>query len=191
MTAWIKALLLSLAAWLYPGTPVTGDVEQFAGVIDRVAREHGGGPEMALELSVLFLTEGHMDPRAVGHDRFGASYGGWQVHETTIRRYASRNPKLAFLSDEELRFDAWANCSLAADLLEESHRVCGDRSPDEQLAWFASGGRTCDVPEGLDASRTRMAIARRVLDAHPFFWVGEPIWVDSSPSTFPKRRYAP
>ena len=187
MAAWVKALLLSLSAWLYPGAFVGGDVSHFADVVARVVAEHGGGPEVAAELSVLFMTEGHGDPRAVGGDAFGKSYGGWQVHETTLRRYAERNPVLRFLSDEELMFDPWANCSLAADLLVESHRVCASRPPEEQLGWYASGGNGCSVPEGLEASRVRMAIMRRLLWEHPYFYVPEPIWVDRSPGRFPKK----
>ena len=194
MTAWVRALLVSLSAWLYPGTRFPSDVWEDSEAIARAAERagisaegDGEARELALELAVLFATEGHFDPRAVGRDQFGKSYGGWQVHETTLRVYASRDPLLDALSDEELRFDVRWSALLAADLVVESRRVCWSHPPEERLAWYASGGPGCSVPEGLEASRRRMGIARRLAEEHPYFWNAAILWVDRSPEWFPRR----
>ena len=195
MLPWISACLLALVHWLYPGAEIDSLGEQrIAEAIDSAAHEvpladpldsvlttgldfweyDNGVVEMAAEMIVLALTEGHLDARAVGVDGFGSSYGAWQIHETTLE-YALRKwvpqPQYLLSTPIDIALDARPAGVLAAHLIRESHLVCARRPIDERLAWYASGGPTCDVTEGLTASRRRMRLVRRMLHEHPVYWV--------------------
>lgn len=117
-----------------------------------------GRARMVLELVALAAREGHLDPFAVGHDAFGASYGLFQIHETTLGYLGAT---------VEDAMDPARAAVLAARLVFKSHNVCRARAREECLGWYASGGPTCDVAEGLDASRNRVALADALLARAP------------------------
>jgi len=165
VTAWITSVLLALATALYPRTPVP-DLRELARAIDVAAHKtplpgEDGVVEMAVELSVLAATEGHLRADAVGVDFYGTSMGAWQIHETTLGYLGATR---------EDTFDLEVAARLAAKLVKKSHEVCRARAWEERLAWFASGGPTCSVTEGLAASRRRMRLAEWVQASHPAYW---------------------
>ena len=77
--------------------------------------------------------------------------------------------------------------SVAVEMVAKSHRVCAGRPYEEQLGWYASGGPGCSVPEGLEASRNRLRLAERLLEARPPFWSSGRIEVDVLPKHYPVR----
>lgn len=177
LTPWILASLLALHAIVYPRDPLppSSALEELASAIDHAAHaqplsssatgeggEDDGVIEMAAELAVLAVVEGHLSVDAIGLDDFGESLGAFQIHETTLRWLAV--PRRA-------AFDPRASAAIAAQLVAKSHAVCRARPREEALGWFASGGRGCSVPEGLAASRRRMALAAWVRQRVPMRWV--------------------
>ena len=168
MIAWVRTIILALGAHLYPGL-VIPHLDQTAAAIDSAAHAiplDGDPSAMAAELAVLAATEGHFEAGAVASDRYGQSFGVWQIHETTLTGYLH-----ASQADAE---DPARAAVLAAWLIRKSHEVCRGRVAEEQLTWFASGGPTCTVPEGLAASRRRVGFVAWVLKAYP------PVWVESA-----------
>jgi hypothetical protein len=167
MAPWIASMLTALSGWLYPATPLP-PVAELAQAIEVAANEfplperEGGAAETARELAVLAATEGHLDCRAVARDRFGESYGCFQLHETTLRWLGAR---------PEDAFDPWRSAELAARLVRKSHGVCGTRPPEHALAWYASGGPRCETAEGLAASERRMRYAVRLRLERPERWI--------------------
>jgi hypothetical protein len=75
------------------------------------------------------------------------------------------------LTKKEQLFDVETNLRAALKLMRISHRICRRRPPEDGLANYASGGGTCDVPEGLVASRRRMKLAATLLRRHRPRWV--------------------
>jgi len=163
MVPWILRCLHVLALSLYPTTPEP-PLDETARAIDVAAHQvpldgDDGVVEMARELAVLAATEGHLRPDAVARDRFGESYGLFQLHETTLRWL--RRPK-------EDAFDPVTAALIAAVLIRKSHAVCAKAGKGAELGWYASGGPTCSVPEGLAASARRMRLAASL---------PSPVWV--------------
>jgi hypothetical protein len=176
--AWVRTILLALGAHLYPGL-VIPNLDQTAAAIDAAAHEiplDGDPSAMAAELAVLAATEGHFQATATATDRFGQSFGLWQIHETTLTGYLHVDPLVAEDPERAALLAAW--------LVRKSHEVCAGRPAADRLSWFASGGPTCSVPEGLAASRRRTGFVAWVLKAHP------PVWVEiRSVVQFTKNRF--
>lgn len=158
MHDWILALLV-LAA---PPDAAKKDFDEIADAIDEAAHESplyatdDGVERTVAELVAIAVRESHLRPYAVGVDWAGFSYGLFQIHETNFAR-------LGIDWKDAMTPGAAARAALV--LLAESHRVCRERPLEEQLAHYASGGPTCDVPAGLAASRNRMALAGRLARA--------------------------
>lgn len=166
MVSWIFRCLVTLSAILYPheGIRIPRDLAE---AIDAAAHDQplpgdDGVEEMARELVVLAGTEGHFSGNAEGPDGFGTALGAWQIHETTLL-WLHRRPEDAK--------DFRSGALIAAELVARSHKVCRRREPLEALGWYASGGPSCDVPEGLAASERRMRLALRLRRAIPVVWV--------------------
>lgn len=188
MGAWIRAVIVSLMSWLHPGQAYP-DPWEASLAIERAATDHHPIParELATVLAVLFVTEGQADPKAVGQDHFGKSYGGWQVHETTFRYVRERDGDLAGVPDVLFREDVYVGAEVAADLIVESYRVCSARPKEEKLAWYASGGPGCAVPAGLAAAHYRWALVEWANQLHPYFESPDVPYVDRSPESWLSR----
>lgn len=157
MIPWILALIRLCA-------PSDAPKERFndvATAIDEVAKEEGDNVALVPVLVALAARESRFDPHALGHDEFGHSWGLYQHHETNFPR-AGLTP--------ELIVDPLVATITAAWMIEQSRAVCRHHPREEQLGWYASGGPTCDVPEGLEASRNRMRLADQLLRERPPFW---------------------
>jgi hypothetical protein len=167
MTIWI----LSLMHLLVPHAPYADTFPETAAAIEKVAHEaplyddNDGIVRTVAELVSLSFHESRFDPRAV--DKGGQSYGLTQID-------ASNLANLGLTRHEEL-FDPETNLRAALKLMRISHHLCRRRPIEDGLANYASGGGTCAVPEGLEASRRRMRFAAKLLRRHP------PRWVDVSP----------
>jgi hypothetical protein len=164
MEAWILALIALCA----PHDASPDAFPEIAHAIDVASHEaplyaeDDGVERTAAELVALAAREGHMRADAMAMDWAGFSFGLYQLHSTNFRR----------LGITWREADTPLEATRAAlVLLAESHRVCHRRPLAEQLAHYASGGPSCDVPEGLTASRNRMALAAYLLRARPAFWV--------------------
>lgn len=151
MTAWILALILLCA----PADADQARLPEIAAAIDAAA---GGDTELAATLVALACRESHFRPDAVSADRAGYAWGTWQIHESNFHR-------LGISWDDAT--DPTVAANVAARMVTESARVCRTHPREERLGHYASGGPTCDVPEGLAASRNRMALAKWLLHARP------------------------
>lgn len=176
MADWILHCLLLLVGRVYPtdgAVPPPSDLRDLAEGIDVAAHAYplpgdAGVVDMAAEMAVLAVVEGHLRADAVAEDQFGVSYGPWQIHETTMRGYFLLGPsRIRDSRTASLQLGA----ELAAMLVKKSHEVCSGRPSSESLGWYASGGPTCSVPEGLAASRYRTGLARWVRARNPVYWV--------------------
>jgi hypothetical protein len=167
MAIWI----LSLMQLLVPHAPYADTFPATAAAIEKVAHEDplyegdDGVVRTVAELVSLSFHESRFDPRAV--DKGGTSYGLTQVDVSNLTSLGLAKP--------EQLFDPETNLRAALKLMRISHRVCRWRPADDALANYASGGGTCSVPEGLEASRRRMRLAAALLRKHP------PRWIDVSP----------
>jgi membrane-bound lytic murein transglycosylase MltF len=159
--------LLSLMQLLVPQAPYADTFPATAAAIDKVAHEaplyddDDGVVRTAVELVALAFHESHFDPRAVAKD--GSSVGLAQIDVSNLANLG--------LAKREQLFDVETNLRAALKLMRISHRICRRRPPEDRLANYASGGATCDVPEGLVASRRRMKLATALLRAHPPRWI--------------------
>jgi hypothetical protein len=167
MAIWI----LSLMQLLVPHAPYADTFPATAAAIEKVAHEaplyddDDGVVRTVAELVSLSFHESRFDPRAV--DKAHTSYGLTQID-------ASNLANLGLAKIEQL-YDPETNLRAALKLMRISHRLCRWRPIEDGLANYASGGGTCSVPAGLEASRRRMRFAARLLKKHP------PRWVDVSP----------
>jgi hypothetical protein len=167
MAIWI----LSLMQLLVPHAPYADTFPATAAAIEKVAHESplyeddDGIVRTVAELVSLSFHESRFDPRAV--DKGKQSFGLTQID-------ASNLSNLGLAKHEQL-FDPETNLRAALKLMRISHHLCRRRPPEDGLANYASGGGTCSVPEGLEASRRRMRFAAALLRRHP------PRWVDVSP----------
>lgn len=157
-------LLMAIIVLSAPPDAPRGEFDHVARGIERAVVESGTYDEdIVYELVSLGAREGHFDPRAVGHDSYGESYGLFQIHASNLAGLGV---------SKEMLFDPYVASLIAIDMLRMSHRVCAARPRADRLGWYASGGPTCDVPAGLRASRNRMALADRLRAACPPFWTG-------------------
>jgi hypothetical protein len=162
MEMWILALFALCA----PPDASRGDFPEIARAFDVAAHEaplyatDDGVERTVRELVALATRESHLRPDAMGADWAGFSFGLFQIHETNF-------PRLGITWHEAI--SPLASARIALKLLAESHRVCRARPLAEQLGHYASGGPTCDVPEGLAASRNRMALAERLARVRVFW----------------------
>lgn len=143
----MTALLALVTAWILTLAPTerVTPPEDLAPAIVAASFAHplpgdDGEARMAAVLVAIAWRESRFSPGAVGDH--GASIGAWQISRhwhpgATVADHADR----------------------AAELVQESWRVCRARPASERLGWYASGGAGCD---GLGASRGRMALAMRL-----------------------------
>jgi hypothetical protein len=167
MAIWI----LSLMHLLVPRAPYADTFPETAAAIEKVAHEmplyedDDGVVRTVAELVSLSFHESRFDPRAI--DKGKQSFGLTQIDGSNLEGLG--------LSRLEELFDPETNLRAALKLMRISHRLCRRHPIEEALANYASGGGTCSVPEGLEASRRRMRFAAALLRRHP------PRWVDLSP----------
>jgi hypothetical protein len=154
MMNWILVLILLCA-------PPDAQPEGFNDLAAAIDGASNGDPELAAVLVAIACRESHFRADAVGHDAFGESFGFWQLHETML-------PHLGLTFAEA--FSPFLASEKAAWMVAQSRIVCRERPKEEQLGWYASGGAGCDVPEGLAASRNRMALTAWLLRKQPPFW---------------------
>lgn len=162
MVPWILSLLMLLAQ---PDTDVS-TLPETAQAIDIAAHEHPlheDPAETAAILVAIARYESRFNPRAVGYDGYGESWGLYQIHETNLKRLGLR--------DYAEVCDPVEGSRAAIVLIDESFRVCRRNQPLERLAMYASGRAQCAVPDGVQASRVRMRLARELLERHPPRWV--------------------
>jgi hypothetical protein len=163
MAIWI----LSLMHLLVPHAPYTDTFPTTAVAIEKVAHEDplyegdDGVARTVTELLSLSFHESRFDPRAV--DKTKQSFGLTQIDASNLASLG--------LTDIEQLYDPETNLRAALKLMRISHRLCRRHPIEDALANYASGGGTCNVPQGLDASRRRMRFAAALLKKHPPWWV--------------------
>jgi hypothetical protein len=165
MAIWI----LKLMQLLVTRAPYADTFPATAAAIDKVAHEaplyadENGVVETAVELVALSYYESRFDPKAV--DKKKTSFGLTQIDGSNLKNLG--------LTREQL-FDPETNLRAALKLIRISHRLCRYHPREERLANYASGGPTCNVPEGLVESRRRMKLAADLLRKHPVRWTEGP-----------------
>lgn len=165
MHSWLLAIIVLAAP---PDAPHRYFEAVASAVEDAVQFEPAGEQvEDAAVLVALAARESRFNPWAVARDQFGASYGLFQIHETSLRGWMGDDGGLGLGRLIARAFVPLDAAVVALTMVQKSRAVCRGRPWEEQLAWYASGGPTCDVPEGLAASRNRMGLARRLLAAQP------------------------
>jgi hypothetical protein len=172
MTEWIFSLMLLLV----PASPASESFLKTAKAFNKVAHEspiYENNPVgSVLELMAVSFFESHFDPNAVHADAGGDSIGLAQINVSNLAELG--------LKREDL-FDPETNLRAAAKLMRESHRTCRGFPALQQLAAYATGRGLCSVEEGINASRNRLKLARKLLAEHP------PFWVSSAESILPVR----
>jgi Transglycosylase SLT domain len=154
MIPWILALIQLCA-------PVDAPRDRFIEVAEAIDDAADGDVELVRVLVALAARESHFIPDALGWDAFGESYGLWQLHESNLPNFGLE-PEQVFIPKIASK---WASL-----MIQQSQDICRNRPREDQLGWYASGGPTCDVPEGLEASRNRMKLADWLLQKRPPFW---------------------
>ena len=167
MHAWIVALILSCC----PQAP-RATLDEVADAIDIAAHEvplystDDGVERTVAELVAVASFESRFDPNAIAEDWAGFSYGLFQIHETNFARFHI-GPKRARNPLDSAR--------VALLLLRESHNLCGYLPLEDRLSEYASGRGLCSTREGLEDSRRKMAVVKRLLS------LKIPRWIDLSP----------
>ena len=151
MHEWLLHLMLLCA-------PADAPLWRFDEIADAIHDASEGDAEHAAVLVALAAREGHFNPDAVAADHAGYSWGLYQIHESNFGW-------LGITWDDAT--SALSSSPIALRLVEESRRVCRARPEEERLAWYAAGGPTCDVPEGLADSRNRVALEKWLLRTSP------------------------
>lgn len=154
MTGMILWLLRLIALSAPSDAPYYARQDIAQAVIDAT----GGDPEPIAELVALGAKEGHFNPEAVSTDWAGHAFGVWQLHES--------NFGWLHITQEEA-CDPYTSAPVALRLVRKSFEVCARRPWEERLGWYAAGGPTCNVEEGLEDSRIRLALALRLLQRMP------------------------
>lgn len=124
-------------------------------------------PHCAAILVDLAWHESRFDPNAEGDvtvsaaERTPHSFGLFQIQAKTIGHEIPRK-----------EWDGGEQVVDVVRLLQTSFAICSKRAPNERLAWYASGGKTCDRALGL--SRFRLGEVELLLKKHPFFPLSGP-----------------
>ena len=191
MLEWILSLIFLVA----PANLSREQLLPVAAAIDVAVNEIDQEPEWdrfseSAKLVALAARESRFDPEAVGRDQFGESYGLFQVHESNLGKVlycgtGSDGKGWACwpLLTAAQAFDPLTATRVARHMTYRSESICAHRPPEERLGWYASGGRGCDVPEGLSASRNRMALAAWLLRKIP----PPVLWTSRSVDVLPRR----